>query len=792
MTVSNDLWTDIPEGNASMLEWALCYARHGIHVFPVKPRSKTGYYCYPDYAGSPSEKYPDGNPYSWPAQASTDPERIRRFWTDHPSANICGTTGAGLLVLDLDKEHVNEDSAGNKTLISDGWERLRKWSSDTGLNLNLETAMSITGRGGNQLFYCSDPQKTMKGSSDIFRDNSGCDTRGDGNYVLLPPSIHPNGSRYLWEQSPDEYPVLKADQAVFTYWQGSTKTASRTGSDRFDPYMKVTSHRHDYLSSYVGWMLNAFPNLKQSQYEDMLRKKNAEDIFPPLGDNKDDAPDDLERTMFPEIHKFMINDGMRRQETQKQADQFMAAFDDEANWKSLMQTFPEPANVVQADHSSGLDRTPFHRWSTPNKNGERKPLDILDLPIAEDIIKKNHVFLLHGKLYLYEDGYYKADLDDTFFKSLIKEYIYPELVTDQRLTRVVKLLKAERSIKIQDSEINKYPKCWVCFKNGFLDLKTLDMHPHDPKYNNIVQIPHEWNPSHMAEGSITETFLKDFIKNPDDCEMFLEYAGLCMTPDMHFQKMLILRGEGGLGKSVLLRMMEWMIGDENISSITMQNLNDRFSPVFLYGKLLNSYADLSSEDMQNTAGIKTITGEDRIRSEYKGGDLFFFHPFCKLLFSANKIPKSRDEKTVAYYRRLLIIPFTKRAQHVPDLEEKLKHDIDSFITLSVQAAHRMYENGSILESDNSKKEVQDLYLATDTAMAFIQDCCETGTDCKSSRDELYSMYEMYCEREGRPSLSRQGFYGNLKDKGFSERYRDGYKWFHGIRFVSLTDTEHSE
>lgn len=805
--VDKELWTDLPEDGSPMIAWALFYARHGIPVFPVKTKTKTGYLLYMEYKGDPSEKFPDGNPYSWKSQASTDPERVKRFWTDHPDANICGVTGSGLYVLDLDRQHVNTDGSGKETLITDGWDRYRQWCKESGLSLNMETAMSLTGRGGNQLFFRSEKNITLKGTSDIFKDSSGCDTRGNGNYVLLPPSIHPNGERYVWEQSPDEYPIIEADEAFFTYWKGSSSQQSGSSAqERFDPHKKVTSRRHDYMTSYTGWMIKAFPDLKHSQYEDMLRKKNEEDIFPSLGDNKDDAPDELEKTIFPFIHKLMLKDGEQRKERQRQADQYDAATQNEDYWNSLMQTAP----VQNSSRSSGkwtlktddkyspvisweedqaqhdqrptpIDRTQFHRWSTPGKNC--KPIDILDLPIVEAIIHSRNVFHLHGKLYLYEDGVYKQDEDDILFKDIAKQYIYPELVTDQRLNRVIKLLKSERSIKAEDSEINKYPKHWICFRNGFLDLKTLKMYPHDPKYKNISQIPHNWNPEHDPSGSITEIFLKDFIKDPDDLEMFLEFSGLAMTPDMHFQKMLILRGEGGLGKSILLRMADRMIGKANISNITMQNLNDRFSPVFLYGKLLNYYGDLSSEDMQTTAGIKTITGEDRIRSEYKGGDLFFFYPFCKLLFSANRIPKSRDDKTTAYYRRLLIIPFTERAHFIPDLEDKLHRDIDSYIVMSVQAAHRMYERGSILESDNSKREVEDLYLSTDTVKAFIKDCCEVSPECKSSRDELYSMYDMYCNREGRQSLSRQGFYANLREKGFSERYLNGYKWFHGLAFT---------
>ena len=784
MTVSTELWKDLPEDNSPMLAYALCYASHGIPVFPLKPKTKTGYYGYPEFKGDPSRKYPDGNPYSWKAQATTDPERVRRYWTDHPDANIGGMTGNGLYVLDLDQEHVNKDGTGKETLVSSGWERLHQWQKETGMILNSETAMSLTGRGGNQLFFHADPRTQLKGSSDIFRDSSGCDTRGEGNYVLLPPSVHPNGDRYMWEQSPDEYPICEADEAFFSYWSGASGTSGSSKKEPFNPSQKVTSARHDYLKRYIGWMIRQYPDRKQSDYEDMLRKKNAEDVFPSLGDHPEDYPDELERTMFPMIPKMMIKDGTKRLEQQKAADEFDSIKSDSAFWDSLMQTAPNQVSVNQKNSDQTvIDRKQFHRWSAAGKGGECRPLDILDLPIAEAIIHSMDIFLLHGKLYLYENGYYKADMDDIIFKGIVKQYIYPELVTDQRLTRVIKLLKADRTIKVEDDDVNKYPKHWICFRNGFLDIKTFEMHPHNPKYRNTVMIPHEWNPDHDPSGKVTETFLKDFIKDPDDYEMFLEYAGLSMTPDMHFQKMLILRGDGGLGKSVLLRMTDWMIGSENISNLTLQNLNGRFDPAFLYGKILNYYADLSSEDMQSTSGIKTITGEDKVRAEIKGGDVFFFKPICKLIFSANRIPKSKDEKTVAYYRRLLIIAFSERAEHIDNLEDKLHSDIDSFITLAVNAAHRMYERGYILESENSMREVEDLYFASDTVKAYIKDCCVVGTDRKCSGDHLYSMYTMYCEREERPSLSRMGFYANLREKGYSQRIVDGYKWFYGIEFI---------
>lgn len=439
------------------------------------------------------------------------------------------------------------------------------------------------------------------------------------------------------------------------------------------------------------------------------------------------------------------------------------------------------------DKPKDLDLTRFHRWSKPDKNGNCTPTDTKDDAIAEGIIEYSDVFIYNGKLYLYHNGVYQMDDDGSIFKTMISKFIYDDLRTDTRITRIHKLLLSKYSIRIEEPDINNHPPTWVNFRNGMLDIRTLELHPHDPEYRSINQLPHEWSGSFNGADPVVSDFLSGIIPNDDDREMFLQYAGYCFTPDMHLQKFLIISGEGGLGKSVLLRLMQLAVGWKNISCLTLQNLNDRFSPASLLGKLLNIYADLPSTDMGEIAGIKTVVGQDAVRGEYKGGKIFSFHPFCKLLYSANQIPKSRDDKTTAYYRRLLILPITQRGEEIHHLEERLQENIDDFIFLAVGAAHRMYteRDGNILESENSKKAVLDLYMSTDTVKAFMVD---TGLarvpDSQIARTDLYRDYCDYCNQEERESakLTSNGFYSNLREKGFGEKKIGGTRYFVDIGY----------
>ena len=429
--------------------------------------------------------------------------------------------------------------------------------------------------------------------------------------------------------------------------------------------------------------------------------------------------------------------------------------------------------------SSQLDRNDFHKVKH-TRNGAAIPVDTLDEMIVRSIISLRPLFVFKGKLYIYESGVYIFDGNGTIAKSYIESYIYPELITIQRINRIYNLLLSKRNIQVEESDLNDYPSSWINFKNGMFDAKTLKLLPHDPKYRSINQIPHNIDMNKDTEGSITNEFLSGLIPDQDDREMFLEYCGYCLTTGTYLQKMLIISGNGGLGKSILLRMMLQAVGESNTSNVSLQGLNERFTTAFLVGKLFNYCADITSEKMDKVDGIKLITGEDRMKAEYKGGDVFSFTPYAKLMFSANRIPHSKDDQTKAYYRRLLILHIKQRCHYIEDLEERLSNDIQSFVVIIVKALHQMLcrKPRTITESENSKREVLKLYMSTDTVKAFLHN--KTIREGRIERPKLFSNYVIYCETEGRAHLMRNSFYDNLREKGFSESVSDGIRFFEGI------------
>lgn len=417
------------------------------------------------------------------------------------------------------------------------------------------------------------------------------------------------------------------------------------------------------------------------------------------------------------------------------------------------------------------------------KNGN--PYDIVDDMIANYIISKEHIIVIAGKPYIYKNGVYKKDEDGNILRYLIKSMILEELITINKINRVYQLIITNHKLKVDIDDVNKHPSEWINFKNGFLDVRTMQMVEHSPEYLSINQIPHEFQLNKFVpDNSIVLEFLHGIIKDPDDLEMLLEYIGYCMTVDTRLQKFLVITGLGGTGKSTIVRLVNNAIGKENISSLSLQDLNERFNATNLFGKILNSCADIPSKAMDQVDIIKKITGEDVIKGEYKGGAVFFFNSYAKLMFSANEIPISLDDKTNAYYRRFLILRIDKRCHTIPNLEKRLARSVDDFIYLAVQALHRMYMRGSLTESQNSIDNVMELYMYSDTVKAFIVDEMVVMADSKVEKGRFYENYGRYCEENERQALTKNGFYKNLRNKGYVETKDAKYRYFKGLAYKS--------
>lgn len=177
---------------------ALDFASRGWHVFPI--------YC-PKLSPSkpPSCSCPLGanctNKGKHPLtsnglkDATTDEAQIRAWWGQWPAANVGIVTGAvsGIVVLDVDPRH------GGDVSLATMMDTFGEFA---------ETVEASTGGGGMHLLFMHPGSRFPNSNGDtgwLFKATSlsGLDVRGDGGYIVAPPSLHASGERYGWKRGAD-------------------------------------------------------------------------------------------------------------------------------------------------------------------------------------------------------------------------------------------------------------------------------------------------------------------------------------------------------------------------------------------------------------------------------------------------------------------------------------------------------------------------------------------------------------------------------------------------------------
>ncbi len=229
------------------------YAKMGLPVFPCRPGRK--------------EPLCGGGFHD----ATTDRDAIGRWWKENPQANIAMPTGAvsGLFVLDIDPRNGGQEGLAD---LVGRYGRIP------------ETAESITGDGGRHLFI-KHPGGHVPSSSGALAE--GVDVKGDGGYVVMPPSVHPNGNSYTWELSGDIAEVPPAGPPswlVELVGKDPEKTRQGRTWREFDGNPIPTGRRNNALTSLAGGMRRM--GMSRDEIHAAIAKTNRVRCRPPLDDRE--------------------------------------------------------------------------------------------------------------------------------------------------------------------------------------------------------------------------------------------------------------------------------------------------------------------------------------------------------------------------------------------------------------------------------------------------------------------------------------------------------------------------
>ena len=254
-------------------EW---YGRKGYAVIPLHSITPEGCTC-----GRPDCDSPGKHPLilRWPENASRSDTLIGFWWKRWPEANIGLVTGApsGFVALDVDPRH-----GGHVSL-----EEL-----EAKLGELPKTVEAETGSGGRHILF-KHPGTKVSNSAGLL--GPGLDVRGDGGYIVAPPSLHASGRRYTWD--PTRHPA-QMEPAELPLWLQEGLTRPETLNMPSLPKHALgqlaiaevkPGQRNTTLARLTGYLLRHRVSLGVSL--ELLKSWNLVNCRPPL------AEDELMRTV---------------------------------------------------------------------------------------------------------------------------------------------------------------------------------------------------------------------------------------------------------------------------------------------------------------------------------------------------------------------------------------------------------------------------------------------------------------------------------------------------------------
>ncbi|MGU8907750.1 DNA primase family protein [Clostridium perfringens] len=428
---------------------------------------------------------------------------------------------------------------------------------------------------------------------------------------------------------------------------------------------------------------------------------------------------------------------------------------------------------------------PKNSGNLPWYEEQEKGLKFLPFVLAKHLSETRDVYYGGESFLIYENGVYNISGEKEAGR-IIMDYMLPNYCIMASIRDCREQWDILVSKDFDDFNRNPY---LVNVRNGLLDIRDMSFKEHTPSYLSTVQLNVEYNPQ------VDCPQFKKFLNEVLDCKLIplvQEIVGYLLTTNTASQKAFVFWGPARTGKSTLLWVVEYLLlGKKNVSNIPWQEIGDKFKTAELLGKLANVFSDLPSKSIDDTGIFKVVTGEDYLMAEKKNKNPFKFKPFARLVFSCNELPRNYVDRTEGFYRRLIIVPFSRqidKSKIDKSLKYKFQREKEGILNWALEGLKRLYENNFEFSenelTDGVKKEYK---RENNNVISFVEECCEIDSLFSCSRIEIYEAYKEFCVEAGLKALSQIKFNKELEGNFNITRSRSGkLRSWNGVR-IKLDD-----
>ena len=418
-----------------------------------------------------------------------------------------------------------------------------------------------------------------------------------------------------------------------------------------------------------------------------------------------------------------------------------------------------------------LDENEIHAMIDNNKFMEDRKLTFyigkkLQHNLVSDyIIEAYSCKYYNGSIYFYTNRGYSNNTKEL---ELIIYNLIPEITTNS-IKEILHYIDIHLAINPTTPT-----RHYIQTLNGLVNLYTGEFREFDKNIFTTVSIPVYFN-THADEKEMTDALMMYANYDKELFELLVEFIAYIFFDKNKFRKMFMLYGIGSNGKSKYTSIIEKFIGKENITSLSLDDLNHRFKVAALVSSRCNIGNDIGAKLLDDSQMIKKLTGEDLINADRKNRDPIEFECSAKLVFSCNKLPRAND-KSYGFYNRFIILPFTfdfdsyKGSDDFNIIDFCNINNMSALLNMIIPRYKRLIDNNRF---SKSQKVIENLimYMSSNDGVAKWYFANNIKDKEYENITDAYNEYLLYC------SLNR---FNSVNSITFMENYNNVVKIYKNL------------
>lgn len=306
------------------------------------------------------------------------------------------------------------------------------------------------------------------------------------------------------------------------------------------------------------------------------------------------------------------------------------------------------------------------------------------------------------------------------------------------------------------------PKELIAVHNGVLRLSDNALLPHGPQYHFRNKLAVSFDPSATCPGFLR--FMHEALE-VEDIQTVQKWFGQALTGENVSQKIIVLLGLAGTGKTTIIKILKGVIGGDNFAMLRTNLLTERFELSRFWAKTLLYAPDVAGDFLNHkgAAVLKSLSGHDPMTVEFKNSNETPQMIGCfNLILTCNSQPMVRlDGDSEAWRRRLVLIRFQKPKPQtvIADLDQRiLEQESAGILNWALEGLAKLRADGWQLHLTSTQQEaVDNLLLESDGHTIFIREELVKDEDAQITSDQLFAAYADYCFERGWLTISRHRF-----------------------------------